>query len=279
MKKGVCVPSVSCLRANERELQSPTALVDLADASHVAADLETGSGAYAERFCADGLLGIDGFTDIDTIRSFVESIMEPHIGRDEDEYGLTFIASRTNPPSWGSYQAFSNGHLFPHTDGSGLEHPPLVVFLCSLQGADSGGGTLLTDCRSIWQRLSWTAPSELECLQDTRAVAFGGDLYPAAIFEVCHTRSGTRIASRFRHDSDSYWRAELDSARQALLEAISVETKLIQLLPGQAVLIQNNRWLHGRTSFLGRERLFVRARGAIRSSAINDQLSAGFLIT
>lgn len=153
------------------------------------------------------------------------------------------------------------------------------MLLCNLQSADSGGGTLLADCRSIWQRLSWTAPGELERLQDTRAVAFGSDLYPAAIFEVCHTQSGTRIASRFRHDSDSYWRAELDDARQALLEAISVETKLVQLLPGQAILIQNNRWLHGRTPFLGRERLFVRARGAIRSSVINDQLSAGFLIT
>lgn len=60
-----------------------------------------------------------------------------------------------------------------------------------------------------------------------------------------------RLALRFRCDSGGYFSAELANKLPLFLEVARRHTLQCLLKKGEGVLLNNHRWLHGRTTFTG----------------------------
>jgi alpha-ketoglutarate-dependent taurine dioxygenase len=61
---------------------------------------------------------------------------------------------------------------------------------------------------------------------------------------------------RFRHDDLARFSPAVISILPQLLELIHARTRRFTLNPGQGYILQNGRWLHGRTAFVGRRQMY-----------------------
>lgn len=62
---------------------------------------------------------------------------------------------------------------------------------------------------------------------------------------------------RFRYDERGYYSPHVVEVIPKLLELIEANTLFTQIEENQAYIVQNGRWLHGRTEFVG-EREMIR---------------------
>ena len=182
--------------------------------------------------------------------------------------------------------AYSGGGLTPHVDESfrGTQ-PGLVVLQCVAAAAQGGGESVLVDGFKIAERLREQEPEAFDLLCGT-AVGFrraheGFDHYTEApVFTLDSNREVVRFC--FAEKSAAPVRAPehmiepIYAARRALLTLAhdeSLQAKFA-LRPGDALIVDNYRLMHGRTSYQGarhlrhchidRDEMFSRYRMACR---------------
>ncbi len=141
--------------------------------------------------------------------------------------------------------------FFLHTDLSYSSAPPPFFLLHSLVNSSRNGGmTTLCPLRSLLGRLSAEALHQLSLPQFLFPVP---SYYPGdgqVTSAVLHAAPDGSLWIRFRRDGlrSTTWVGM--AAVAELLEAIAGETLETHLESGSALLIDNRRWLHGRTAFL-----------------------------
>jgi TfdA family taurine catabolism dioxygenase TauD len=205
----------------------------------------------------------------------------PH--RDSDPRGVTTLqpTESDSSPRHG-YLGFSSRELFPHTDGSSIASPPpLVMFACS-QPAPQGGHTMLVDARALWQRLTVTVPGILEELSRPLSVRFGDEqAHVGSIFEGVEgdlpPLDGTRrLCVRFRWDGLAQFAPSTTTALPSLLDLIRETAVSFGLARGQGYVVQNGRWLHGRTAYAGFRRVHRVLVRPHREGRTGDIIHFGF---
>ncbi|MFJ5121346.1 TauD/TfdA family dioxygenase [Kitasatospora sp. NPDC088548] len=178
--------------------------------------------------------------------------------RDADPDGLTVIHDTGHHSGRPGFAGLGRGALALHTECAQHSDPPRLLLLACARAGDAGGESLLVDGRAVLAELAAHHPAAIEALSAERAAYFGG--------------SSGHFASVFQQLPAGWWRLRLrqdDLARfspdaqahlPTLRQAIERNTQRLRLAPGQGVVLNNHRLLHGRTAFSG-ERLILRALG------------------
>ena len=218
------------------------------------------AGAHAEERIARALTQ-DGLVTFDSIQSREELLqLCRRLGtvvkhRDADEAGLTRIAKRSDMQPGEGYQAFTSSHLTLHTDGSSIPEPPTLVVLWCERPAAEGGASLFVDGKQLYQVLASDYPQVLETLSTPNSALFAGAEPPVygAIFS---TGADGSICVRFRYDGLGYYAAPVCSVLPIFLGLLERHTVAFPLQKQQGYILQNGRWLHGRTAFHGEREMY-----------------------
>lgn len=206
-------------------------------------------------FGRNGLVFLDGISTEEDALKIARECGEilPH--RDSEPSGLTRILCKAAIAGQPGFKGFSADKLFPHTDQSCLKDPARVLVQVCREQAGTGGGSVFVDGLAIYQDLARNFPELLGYLISPRAAVFsdGQSSHCGAIFETLEDGS---IGVRFRHDSCMFFSAQLAPHIGYLIQLIERHTLRLVLNPGQAYIINNRRWLHGRESFLGEREMW-----------------------
>ncbi len=183
------------------------------------------------------------------------AIVVPH--RDSGPDGVTTIADLGESIVRSGFAGFSACALNPHTDRSGVPHPPALLMSCT-QAATSGGECVLIDGQAVYDDLAESEPEALTALSTPRSVLFGGAAgHLSSIFS---DNGGGRIAVRLRLDELAQFAPEVDRWIPVLRAAIDRHAFEFRLTAGQGYVLDNHRWLHGRRAFTG-QRVVHRVNG------------------
>lgn len=196
-----------------------------------------------------------GFATFDQIKSeddFLELArllgrVQQH--RDSDERGITRIVDTGHKGQ--GFSGLTNKGLYPHTDRSSLKTPPTLVATYCEMPANSGGESILSDGERVYNYLKECFPDALEQLQLLESAVFLGGKRP--LLSSIFTRGDNdRIIMRFRYDSFGFYSSDIIPFFPIFLQTIDAFKFSFLLNKGQGYVVQNGRWLHGRTAFSGK---------------------------
>ncbi|MEU2868638.1 TauD/TfdA family dioxygenase [Streptomyces olivoreticuli] len=214
-----------------------------------------------ERLRDTGMIALSGFTSRVVVLDFAARIMNVTLHRDSDPDGLTTIRDTRRHTHLAGYGGFGNGELAPHTERSGVPHPPRLMLLVCGTPAYDGGECLLTDGRAVYTDIAARRRDAVVALSQPRTAFFGGgDGHTAEIFT--HHPDG-RVSVRLRLDGLAKFSPVVQSYLPHLRTALESYQVRLPLGAGQGYLIDNERWLHARAAFTGK-RLCWRALGEPR---------------
>jgi len=226
-------------------------------------------------------LARDGMITFDTIRSTGQllrlctrlgTIVNP---RDADEAGLTRIVKRSDIQPTDGYQAFTASHLTLHTDGSSTPDPATMVVLWCAQPAEEGGVSLFVDGKQIYQALAKEYPHVLQALTAPNSALFAGSEAPL-YGSVFSTLTDGTICLRFRYDGLGYYAAPVCSVLPLFIDLLGQHTISFTLQKQQGYILQNGRWLHGRTAFRGEREMYRVLVRADPATPIGAHVHLGF---
>lgn len=190
--------------------------------------------------------------------------------RDADEAGIAWVQTSQHEDVEG-YAGFTEESLFPHTDRSVEPSPPNLVLFWVEEPAAVGGMTTLCDGREVYRRMAVHRPRALDILKRHGGAVFqsGGQFLASSLFEEL---DADRVRVRFRRDRLMHVPLECVEAVQLFVAYVEALTTTTRLSRRAAYLIDNTRWLHGRTSLAG-------GRRGARLLARAHQLSPGFSLS
>ncbi|WP_395297214.1 TauD/TfdA family dioxygenase [Kitasatospora hibisci] len=178
--------------------------------------------------------------------------------RDADPDGLTVIRDTGRHTGRPGFAGLGRGPLALHTECAQQPDPPRLILLACARAGDEGGASLLVDGQAVLAELAGHHPTALEALSADRAAYFGGSSGHFA--PVLQQLPDGRWRLRLRQDDLARFSPDAEAHMPALRQAIDRNTHRLRLAPGQGLVLDNHRLLHGRTAFLG-ERLILRALG------------------
>jgi FxLD family lantipeptide len=202
------------------------------------------------------LSGFDGRDDVLLAAGRLMSTLWQH--RDADPDGLTVIRDTGHHSGRPGFAGLGRGALALHTECAQHPDPPRLLLLACARAGDSGGESLLVDGQAVLAELAAHHPATVEALSADRAAYFGGS--GGHFAPVLQQLPAGRWRLRLRQDDLARFSPEAQAHLSALRQVIDRNTHRLRLAPGQGVVLDNHRLLHGRTAFSG-ERLILRALG------------------
>lgn len=142
--------------------------------------------------------------------------------------------------------------LFFHTDRSGWDQPPELLITTLKVKSETGGEALLVDGLELLAAVKNRHPDLYDLLTNSKYSSFKADngaFVPRPIFN-----EDTGVL-RFRFDDSIQLSASLVDGFPMLRLLIYEFAHPIALEPGQCYIVDNHRFLHGRTSFTGSREL------------------------
>ena len=204
-----------------------------------------------------GIITFDGVFEVDCFLELCEKIGPIFNHPDADSNGLTQITSKVDGIDRPGVPGLTEKKLVPHTDRATVPDPPFYTSLLCIKAALYGGDSILIDGQEIYTTMKSHFPMELSLLEKPDVAIFGrgNNQCSTAIF---NSINSVNKYVRFRYDDIAYFSAEIIQALNVFLTLVHERQHLFRLESGQGYIVQNGRWLHGRTSFEG-QRLMNRA--------------------
>ncbi|MFE7588163.1 TauD/TfdA family dioxygenase [Kitasatospora sp. NPDC057512] len=178
--------------------------------------------------------------------------------RDADPDGLTVIRDTGRHDGRPGFAGLGRGALLVHTECAQHPDPPRLLLLACARAGDVGGESLLVDGQAVLAELAAYHPAVIEVLSAERSAYFGGS--NGLFAPVLRQLPGGRWRLRLRQDDLARFSPDAEAHLPVLRQTINRNTRRLRLGPGQGVVLDNHRLLHGRTAFTG-ERLLLRALG------------------
>ncbi|WP_224283692.1 TauD/TfdA family dioxygenase [Streptomyces sp. LS1784] len=178
--------------------------------------------------------------------------------RDADPDSLTVIRDTGHHDGRPGFAGLGHGALALHTECAQHPTPPRLLLLACARAGDTGGDSLLVDGQAVLAELAEHHPAAIEALAAERAAYFGGS--GGRFSPVLQQLAVSRWRLRLRQDDLARFSPDAQQHLPTLRQAIDRNTHRLRLAPGQGVVLDNHRLLHGRTAFSG-ERLILRALG------------------
>jgi alpha-ketoglutarate-dependent taurine dioxygenase len=181
----------------------------------------------------------------------LQSILGPVLPHARSD-GSGLVTLRYAAPSSAGYRPIgeSCSALHPHTDSPFLEIPPRVVALGCITPAEIGGETTLIDGQTLIRRFE-SQPDAIDLLT-TLEVAVTRDEV-CGTFPILSAAPGGKCELRFRHGEGVA--VDVPAGLRSLYDAVvayvadSHNQRLLRLAPGDLLLLDNTRMLHGRLAF------------------------------
>jgi alpha-ketoglutarate-dependent taurine dioxygenase len=166
-----------------------------------------------------------------------------HLVSESDDFEL-LQAAETNR------LGMTESALTPHTDRSGMDDPPRLLGFWIESQSSVGGASTFVDGHRLIEDLSTHEPDSIRILTRPKSVIFRSEdgLREGEIVEL----SGEKLRLRFRFDRMVYFAPDVAELIPRLNDLIREQAKLVRLRAGEGYLVDNHRWLHGRTHFSGR---------------------------
>jgi hypothetical protein len=178
--------------------------------------------------------------------------------RDSDADGVTTVEQRIAFAATCSLAGFTDRELVPHTDGSAVAEPPRVLMLACVRRPRTGGKVMLVDGRRLYDEIARNDPEMLDALRAPRSAYFGGGSgHLGSVFEEA---ADGRIRVRLRFDDLVRFSPATSLYLGKLREHVRQRAITLDLAVGEGYLLLNDRWLHGRTRFVG-DRVMLRLIG------------------
>ncbi|GHP00606.1 hypothetical protein KSF_106530 [Reticulibacter mediterranei] len=224
----------------------------------------------------DGILVFNAIDSPGALLQFCQQLgtIIPH--RDADHTGLTRIVAHDVPPKKAGYQAFTPFHLRLHTDGSSLPLPATLVILWCAEPALDGGQSLFVDGKYMYQLLFRHYPHVLDALITPNSAIFAGSASPLQSSILSQHANGN-ICIRFRYDSLGYYASPVCRVLPTFLDLLNQQTISFALAKHQGYILQNGRWLHGRTAFQGYREMYRVLVHTNPETAFGKRVTFGFL--
>ncbi|MFE7190393.1 TauD/TfdA family dioxygenase [Kitasatospora sp. NPDC057541] len=214
------------------------------------------AGAMLREYGLLRLARLGGRDDVLLAAGWLMSSLWQH--RDADPDGLTVIRDTGRHAGRAGFAGLGRGALAVHTECAQHPEPPRLLLLACARAGDAGGENLLVDARTVLAELASHSPAAIEALSAERAAYFGGS--GGRFAPVLQQLPAGRWQLRLRQDGLARFSPDAEAHLPALRRAIDRSTHRLRLSPGQGVVLDNHRLLHGRTAFSG-ERLLLRALG------------------
>jgi hypothetical protein len=207
------------------------------------------------RLSSDGVAFVGGLQQEATFMAVGKSLGTIFHHRDSDPSGITRLKARILDGGISDLRGFSSQELLPHTDRSTAEAPPDYVFMAAVLQPAKGGDSVLVDGARLHAWIAAHDPILLSHLKEPNSVIFadGNCVRVGSIFT--ETPDGY-VQLRFRADQLGYFGAPLAARLDVLCSGIEECAVRAKLQPGQGVIVDNYRWLHGRTAFVGERELW-----------------------
>src|SRR5260370_5199461 len=229
--------------------------------------------AYALK--RDGIITFDSIRSTEGLLQFCARLGIVIRHRDSDESGLTRIVTHDALLPTDNYRAFGTSSLTLHTDGSSMPEPATLLVLWCTQPAEDGGMSLFVDGKQIYQVLVREYPQILQTLATPNSAIFAGSQPPLSSC-VFSTLTTGNICLRFRYDSLAFYTAPACGVLPTFLELLQKDTISFNLKKYQGYIIQNGRWLHGRTAFHGNREMYRVLICTTTNKLIGKRISLGF---
>ncbi|MFC8716571.1 TauD/TfdA family dioxygenase [Kitasatospora sp. NPDC057198] len=215
----------------------------------------------AERLREHGVVLLDGLHGRGEVRVAAELLMDPVVRhRDSGPDGLTALRDLgASIAGRSTFAGLGRGALAPHTDCTQAQDPPRLLLLACQREGTAGGSSVLVDGWRVLGDVLRLESAALDALRAPRAAYFGGA--DGRFNPVLAPLADGRWHVRFREDALARFSPDVVPHLPALREALQRNAITVRLRPGQALLVDNHRVLHGRSAFTG-ERLMLRALGA-----------------
>ncbi|SEN89612.1 TauD/TfdA family dioxygenase [Actinacidiphila rubida] len=219
------------------------------------------TSAVDKELASSGLVlftGLGGrFTELLALyRSFTTPA--PH--RDSDARGVTRIAAVRADD--GAYRGFSRMALPLHTDSASAPHPPDWILLFCESAGTGGGDFLLADGVAAALQLRDVRPDMFGRLLTAPVMVTGSATPRTPLYRRADHTIGVRYRTRDpartpeRTGTDAEHLVAYNSALRSIRSRIPCEG-------GSGYILDNSRWLHGRTRYSG-DRVVLRVLGGAR---------------
>lgn len=144
-----------------------------------------------------------------------------------------------------------NGHQRPHTDGA-FGTPPEVLVLACFQKAETGGESVVVDMKGGYEHLMQTSPELVLALSCPEALTVirGDQTKTNPVFQLTDKR--VRVVYSDHEYNATVSHPEATQAVKALAEYVTNQENqtIMTLEPGEILILNNSRLLHGRKSFI-----------------------------
>jgi gamma-butyrobetaine dioxygenase/trimethyllysine dioxygenase len=236
------------------------------DARHYEVRLQPGGllpSDWAERLARDGAVLLRGDASTahpDTTERWIEQVaaeglrvIETHFGRIEDL--RTDNTTNSNTDQLG----YTDAAIGLHTDQPFLDEPPRYQLLHCIRTADVGGDSTLADARAATE---WLRAHDLQAYTTltTEPVTFHRKqraFERVVVSPILEVRDGAFVRVRHSYFTMAPQRFPFDRmeafhrAYTSLVRLVEANQVVTRLGPGDALLYDNHRMLHGRTGFSG----------------------------
>lgn len=217
-------------------------------------DAAGGVGELAAVLARDGVALFDGVHTEQQLLQLAVRLgrLVPH--RDSTRSGITAIADRGEARPRAGQAGFSRYALATHTDCSDRPRPPLLVAMTCVRPAQRGGDCVLVDGRAVHAELATTFPDALADLAARRGAYFGGAA--GIVGNVFEPGPGGLVGIRLRRDELARFAPHTQRWLAVLAQVIDRHSITVPATPGGGYVVNNRRWLHGRTAFTGPRRMY-----------------------
>lgn len=227
---------------------------DLFARHYVDLQLSGAVGRVAGGLSAAGLVTVDRLTTRSRVLGFAAQVMRVVHHRDSGADGVTAIYNTGRHDERPGFAGLTNGELALHTEGAALQSPPRLMLMVCTQPAPEGGHSLLLDGHTIHAELEQRCPDAMAVLSGPRAGFFGPS---TGIFAPVFARhEDGRVAVRYRQNGLVCWSPLAQMHLHSFWAAAKRNQQMLTLKAGQGYLLDNHRWLHGRTAFDGARRCY-----------------------
>jgi alpha-ketoglutarate-dependent taurine dioxygenase len=199
-----------------------------------------------EKFGVVCVKKVEALTEAKCLAASLGSLyVHPH----SKDNGVTVISNEYAKTSGDNSLGFSEENLYPHTDRSGVDVPPRWVILWFEKPAQLGGDSIFANGEKIFNSLCRTDKDAAQKLLKPNSIIFKSEagLLESSIFSIC----GDGLKIRFRNDSLIFANPEINDCLSSLRACIDLNSVYYRADSGDLIVVDNHRWLHGRTMFVG----------------------------
>ena len=225
-----------------------------------------------------GLL-IFSFDDPQEVYERAQMLGAPERHPDSPETDFTTIRSTDSFDNGKTHEqkvvqrVYTSDDLVLHTDRAIADNPPEFLILLCTKPPQIGGASIFADGMQLYKYFQHHHPTYLELLKSRDAIyhRLNNQFNAVPVFEEL---ADNRIRIRARLDGLLYANSDLWEPMTTLKNAINRFSVHYYLNRNEGYIIQNTRWLHGRTRFHGSRECMRLLVSADRS---NGQQFSGFV--